>query len=232
MGDMTDVDRQIEELKEKALNCRACELCETRTNVVFGEGNPNTPLVLVGEGPGATEDLTGRPFVGRAGQLLDQALRENGITRKHIYICNVLKCRASLIENGTVRNRPPRVQEINACLPWLEQQLAIIKPLVILCLGGPAANVVIHKDFRMTKERGQWFSSPYAKYAMAALHPAYILRQNGEEFEAARASLVSDIAVARQKVIEAKREAQGIQAIQERQEVQETQTEEPKLSLF
>jgi DNA polymerase len=216
----TEIERQMEELRQKVLNCRACELCETRTNVVFGEGNPHTPLVLVGEGPGATEDLTGRPFVGRAGQLLDQALRENGITRKHVYICNVLKCRACLIENGSIRNRPPRIQEINACLPWLEQQLAIIKPLVILCLGGPAASVIIRKDFRMTKERGLWFPSPYAKYAMAALHPAFILRQYGENFESARASLVSDIAAARRKVIEAKREAE------------EKPKEEPKLSLF
>ena len=79
---MQDIEQRVEELKAKALNCRACELCETRTNVVFGEGNPDTPLVLIGEGPGANEDATGRPFVGRAGQLLDQALRENGITRK------------------------------------------------------------------------------------------------------------------------------------------------------
>jgi len=203
---MQDIEQRVEELKAKALNCRACELCETRTNVVFGEGNPDTPLVLIGEGPGANEDATGRPFVGRAGQLLDQALRENGITRKYVYICNILKCRASIMENGSVRNRPPRLSEISACLPWLQQQLEIIQPLVILCLGGPAANVIIHKDFKMTKERGIWFPTPYAGYAMAALHPAYILRQDGETFQAARTSLVADIAAARQKVIEAKKE--------------------------
>ncbi|HUV05861.1 MAG TPA: uracil-DNA glycosylase [Armatimonadota bacterium] len=203
---MPDIEERMEELKAKALNCQACELCETRTNVVFGEGNPATPLVLIGEGPGANEDATGRPFVGRAGQLLDQALRENAITRQHVYICNILKCRASIVEGGSVRNRPPRLSEVNACLPWLQQQLEIMEPLVILCLGGPAANVIIHKDFKMTKERGIWFSTPYARYAMAALHPAYILRQDGETFQAARASLVADIAAARQKVIEAKKE--------------------------
>jgi len=203
---MTDIEQRIEDLKAEAAECRRCELCETRTNVVFGEGNPVTPLVLIGEGPGANEDATGRPFVGRAGQLLDQALRENGITRKHVYICNILKCRASITENGSVRNRPPRLSEVNACLPWLQQQLEIIQPLVILCLGGPAANVIIHKDFKMTKERGLWFATPYARYAMAALHPAYILRQDGETFQSARASLVADIVAARQKVIEAKKE--------------------------
>lgn len=173
---------------------------------MFGEGNPVTPLIIIGEGPGANEDATGRPFVGRAGQLLDQALRENGITRKHVYICNVLKCRASIIEGESVRNRPPSSGEISACLPWLQQQLDIIKPLVILCLGAPAANQIIHKDFKMTKERGIWFETPYARYAMAALHPAYVLRQHDEALQSARESLVTDISAARAKVIEAKRE--------------------------
>ncbi len=204
---MTEIDDRLEELRSRALDCRGCGLCETRTNVVFGEGNPNTPLVLVGEGPGANEDATGRPFVGRAGQLLDQVLRENGITRKHVYICNVVKCRASIIEGKSVKNRPPRTDEVAACLPWLRQQLDIIKPMVILCLGAPSANQIIHRDFRMTKERGIWFTSSYAKYAMAALHPAYVLRQHGEEFEVARKQLSDDIAAARQKVVELKKEA-------------------------
>lgn len=200
-----DIVARMEELKAEAMQCRNCGLCETRTNVVFGEGNPVTPLVLVGEGPGATEDETGRPFVGRAGQLLDQCLRENGITRKHVFICNVVKCRASIIENGSVRNRPPATSEVQACLPWLQRQLEIMKPLVILSLGAPSANVIIHKDFRMTKERGQFFETPYAQQAIAALHPAYILRQDAATFQAARASLVQDIAAARLKVIEAKK---------------------------
>lgn len=204
---MSEIDERLDELKAQVLECRACGLCDTRTNIVYGEGNPNTPLVLVGEGPGANEDATGRPFVGRAGQLLDQALLENGITRKHVYICNVLKCRASLIEGKSVKNRPPSQTEIAACLPWLQKQLEIIKPLVILCLGAPSANQIIHKDFRMTKERGLFFPTPYATLAIAALHPAYVLRQHGEAFDVARASLVADIAAARKKVVELKKEA-------------------------
>lgn len=207
---MTEIEERLEELRSQTLNCRKCGLCETRTSVVFGEGNPNTPLVLIGEGPGATEDQTGRPFVGRAGQLLDQALRENGITRKHVYICNVLKCRASLIDGKSVKNRAPSPEEIRTCLPWLQAQLEIIKPLVILSLGAPSANQMIHKDFRMTKERGLFFETQYAKFAIAALHPAYVLRQHGEPFEEARASLVRDIAAARQRVIELKREAKAV----------------------
>lgn len=206
---MSDIVQRMEELKARALECRACDLCQTRTNVVFGEGNPDTPLVIVGEGPGAQEDATGRPFVGRAGQLLDQVLRENGITRKHVYICNVVKCRACVIEGDSIRNRPPTTTEISACLPWLEQQLEIIRPLVILSLGAPSANVIIHSGFRMTKERGMFFPSKYARYAIAALHPAYILRQAGASFEEGKALLSADIAAARRKVIEAKKEVQS-----------------------
>lgn len=186
--------------------CVACDLAKTRTHVVFGEGNPEAPLMLIGEGPGQNEDATGRPFVGRAGVLLDQCLRENGITRKHIYICNVIRCRACVVEAGRVKNRPPTPVEAEACSTWLNQTIAIIQPLVILCLGAPAANAIIHRGFQIMKERGQWFESRYAKYAMAALHPAYILRQEGEAYESARRSLVADIAAARVKVIEAKRE--------------------------
>ncbi|MDO8681920.1 MAG: uracil-DNA glycosylase [Armatimonadota bacterium] len=203
MGEIAD---KIEELKLSALDCRGCGLCETRSNVVFGEGNPETPLVIIGEGPGQNEDATGRPFVGRAGALLDQALLENNLTRKHVYIANVIKCRACITENGRTRNRPPSTSEINLCLPWLEKQLAIIQPLVILCLGAPSAKSIIHKDFKMTQERGKFFESKYVRYAIAALHPAYILRQDGETYELTRRQLVEDIAAARQKVIEAKKE--------------------------
>lgn len=200
-------DVLLQRLAEPALVCTKCDLSATRSKVVFGEGNPSTPLVFVGEGPGQNEDATGRPFVGRAGVLLDECLRESGITRKHIYICNVVKCRACLIEAGRVKNRPPRIDEIEACFPWLHQQLNIIKPLVIVCLGAPAANTLIHKNFRMMQERGQWFTtSPYARYIMAALHPAFILRQEGDAYISSRQSLVDDIEAARRKVIEAKKE--------------------------
>jgi DNA polymerase len=190
----------------RAATCVACDLAKTRTNVVFGEGNPEAPLMLIGEGPGQNEDATGRPFVGRSGVLLDQCLRENGITRKHIYLCNVVRCRACILEAGRLKNRPPTPEETKACSSWLEQTIEIVQPLVILCLGAPSASAIIHKGFKMMQERGQWFESKYTRYAMAALHPAYILRLQGEAYEAARRSLVGDIASARQKVIEARRE--------------------------
>lgn len=193
-------------LAERASVCVACGLAKTRTNVVFGDGNPEAPLMIIGEGPGQNEDATGRPFVGRSGMLLDQCLRENGITRKHVYLCNVVRCRASLLEAGRLKNRPPTPDESRACAPWLEQTIETIQPRVILCLGAPSASSIIHKGFKMMQERGQWFESKYTRYAMAALHPAYILRQQGEAYEASRRSLVEDIGMARQKVIEAKRE--------------------------
>lgn len=203
----SDNEARLASLAAEASVCTACDLSAGRTHVVFGEGNPAAPLVFVGEGPGQNEDATGRPFVGRAGILLDECLRENGMTRKHVYICNVVKCRACLIEGGRVRNRPPRADEIETCFRWLEQQLAIIRPLVIVCLGGPAASTLIHRNFRMTQERGQWFdTSPFCRYVTAALHPAFVLRQEGEAYDAARRLLVADIGAARLKVIQAKKE--------------------------
>lgn len=197
---------RLARLAERASVCVACDLAVTRANVVFGDGSPEAPLMLIGEGPGQNEDATGKPFVGRAGALLDQCLRENGITRKHVYITNVVRCRPTSVEAGRVNNRPPTPEETRACAVWLEQTIEIVQPLVILCLGAPAANAIIHKGFKITQERGQWFESRFVRYAMAAWHPAYILRLEGEAYAAARRALVSDIAAARQKVIEAKRE--------------------------
>jgi DNA polymerase len=203
----SDKAARVAELAEKASVCVACDLCESRTNVVFGEGNPNSPLVIVGEGPGETEDKTGRPFVGRAGALLDECLRECGMLRKHVFITNVVRCRPTLEEGGRLKNRPPRADEAATCVSlWLEPTLATIEPLVILCLGAPSANTIIQKGFKMMQDRGKFFPTKYARYAIAGLHPAYILRQQGEAYDAARATLVADIEAARKKVIEAKKE--------------------------
>ncbi len=195
----------IEALAVQASACANCELAAIRTQVVFGEGNPDAPLMIVGEGPGDREDLTGRPFVGRAGALLDECLAENRITRKHVYIANVVKCRACIVDGVRKKNRPPTPAEVIACNPWLTQQLEIIKPLVVLCLGSPSANALIHKNFKITQERGLFFDVPFAQHAIAALHPAYILRQHGQAFKDARDTLIADIDAARRKVIEAKK---------------------------
>lgn len=207
MSETSEKEVRVEALRQAAASCMRCGLGQERIHVVFGEGNPKSPLVLVGEGPGETEDKLGRPFVGRAGQLLDECLHACGIARRHVFITNVVRCRPTLIEDGRRRNRPPVAEEIQACVgAWLEPTLAAIDPLVILCLGAPSANTLIHKGFRMTQERGQFFETRYARYAIAALHPAYILRQQGDAFDQCRELLIQDIEAARKKVIEAKKE--------------------------
>lgn len=203
---MSEITERIEELRARCMDCTRCALADTRKNVVFGEGNPESPLVIVGEGPGATEDATGRPFVGRAGALLDECLAACKISRKHVWICNVVKCRACIIENGRARNRPPAPDEISTCTYWLEQQIEIIQPLVILSLGAPSAKFIIKKDFKMTQERGIVYPTKFARHAIAALHPAYILRQAGETFDGGKSLLVADIEAARRQVIEARKE--------------------------
>ena len=204
---------RLDEVCRQALTCTRCGLADTRTHVAFGEGNAAAPLVLIGEGPGENEDATGRPFVGRAGKLLDEVLRRAGMARHHVYIGNTVKCRASTLTDGRVVNRPPATDEMSACLPWLEQQLEIIRPIVVVCLGAPAANTIIHKGFRMTAERGKWFTtSTYAPWTLAAFHPAYVLRQHGPTYDQMVETLVQDLMNARQKVIEVKRERKAAAA--------------------
>lgn len=182
------------QLRAEALGCTACETAEKRRNVVFGEGNPESPLVLVGEGPGDQEDATGRPFVGRAGQLLDRALAANGLDRSHVYICNTVKCRACDWVDGKPRNRPPTDLETFNCRRWLVPQLAAIAPKVILAIGAPSAKNLIKPQFAITKERGKYFPCEYAKTAIATLHPSYILRQQSKTSDGRYALLVADIA--------------------------------------
>ncbi len=166
----------LEELANDARGCLACELASRRNNVVFGEGNPASPLVLVGEGPGDNEDKLARPFVGRAGKLLDQGLADAGLDRRMVYITNTVKCRAADWSRGKPVNRPPTPEETRTCRQWLIPQLGIIKPKVILCIGAPSAKNLIKKNFRITQERGNYFPCEFAKTAIATLHPSYILR--------------------------------------------------------
>ncbi len=183
----------LESLCQAALGCTACALAEKRRNVVFGEGDPHSPLVLVGEGPGDQEDASGRPFVGRAGQLLDRAIAQAGLQREQVYICNTVKCRACDWSSGKPQNRPPTDQETLACRQWLIPQLGFIAPRVVLCIGAPSAKNLIKPDFKITKERGKYFKCELAPIAMATLHPAYILRQSSSTDDGGFSLLVSDI---------------------------------------
>lgn len=158
-----------EDLKNDCMSCRKCKLCETRNNVVFGVGNPNADILFIGEGPGENEDLQGEPFVGRAGKLLDKMINAIDLDRnKDIYIANIMKCRPP-------KNRDPEKEEQEACIDWLRNQVALIKPKIIVCLGRIAAMKLIKPDFKITKEHGIFFNKN-GMIMMATLHPAALLR--------------------------------------------------------
>lgn len=150
------------------LQCRNCPLCQTRRNVVFGVGPENSPIMFIGEGPGQQEDLTGEPFVGPAGQLLDRMLSIIGLGRQNCYIANIVKCRPP-------QNRDPLLTEQDACFPWLEQQIKTIRPKIIVCLGRISAMKLIREDFRITKEHGTWTEIGGISYT-AIYHPSALLR--------------------------------------------------------
>ena len=157
-----------DELQKKCAECEKCELCQTRTNSVFGTGNRNADILFVGEAPGEQEDLSGIPFVGRAGQLLDKFLYAVDISREDVYIANILKCRPP-------KNRDPQPEEEDACIDYLREQVALINPKVIVCLGRISAMRLIKPDFKITQEHGQWFKK--GNYLMTAVyHPAALLR--------------------------------------------------------
>lgn len=158
----------LAELKNACGACRDCALCETRTNVVFGDGNPETKIMLIGEGPGEQEDLTGVPFVGPAGKLLDDMLEMIYLDRTKVYIANIVKCRPP-------KNRDPLTVEKDACIHWLREQTKIVSPKIIVCLGRIAAMEIIKDDFKITREHGQWFEKNGVKI-MAIYHPSALLR--------------------------------------------------------
>ena len=159
--------------------CRKCEIGSTRRNSVYGEGDPCAKLMVVGEGPGETEDKLGRPFVGRAGELLDKMLLAIDLPRGEVFICNTVKCRPTLDVGHRLGNRAPTPDEMRNCRPYLEEQIAIVRPRVILALGAPAAKSFMGERFSITKQRGQWFNGPNGTPVIATFHPAYILRQTG-----------------------------------------------------
>lgn len=159
----------LDQLREEVLCCQKCGLSATRHNVVFGVGAPGARIMLIGEGPGENEDLQGEPFVGRSGQLMDKMLEYAGLSRKkNIYIANMVKCRPPL-------NRDPAPDEIASCMDWLRNQTAILRPAIIVCVGRVAAVSLIQKDFKVTKQHGQ-FIEKNGTLMMGTFHPAALLR--------------------------------------------------------
>ena len=165
-----------ESLKRDCAGCRCCSLGETRHKLVFGVGNAQAEVMLIGEGPGEQEDLQGVPFVGPAGKLLDDMLEMIDLDRQKVYIANIVKCRPP-------RNRDPLSVEQVACRPWLDRQIALVNPRIIVCLGRIAAMALIREDFRITREHGQWFERD-GRRLMATYHPSALLRDVDKRPEA------------------------------------------------
>ena len=200
---MSTIRTQLQTLKTQASVCTACDLAKTRANVVFGSGDATAKLAVVAEGPSAADNHTTFPFSGPAGDLLDEVLAANGLTRGQIWLTNIIKCRAASLKGGVLKNRPPKSSEIKACSRWLDGELTLMQPSVILCMGAPAAKALIHRSFRITEERGVWFTNTlYAPFAMATFNPAYVLRQEGEDFEVVRQTVIDDIAETKRKLRE------------------------------
>ena len=160
----------------QALSCRNCPLCERRTNVVFGEGNPDARLMFIGEAPGYEEDMSGRPFVGAAGQLLDKMIKAMNFSREEVYIANIIKCRPK-------DNRTPAPDEISVCIPFLHQQIRLIRPEVIICLGATAAKALLNTANGISRMRGKWCNFENIP-VMPTFHPAFLLRQESAKRDA------------------------------------------------
>ena len=164
------------ELYANVRGCEACELCKNRTNVVIGEGDPRAEVLLVGEGPGRDEDLSGRPFVGAAGKLLDKMLAAIDLKREQVYIANVVKCRPP-------QNRTPLNDEAQSCLPYLRAQFALIQPQIVVCMGATAAKYVYDEQIRITRDRGVW-KQKKGVWFLPTYHPAALLRDESKKADA------------------------------------------------
>ena len=161
---------KLNEIKKECEKCQKCALSKTRNNIVFSDGVPNSKLMLIGEAPGYNEDIKGLPFVGRAGQLLDKILESVGFSRKkNIYICNTIKCRPP-------ENRNPEDSEKEACREYLDKQIEILKPKIILICGAVALHSMLGMRGGITRVRGKWFDGPYGSKMMPIFHPSYLLR--------------------------------------------------------
>jgi DNA polymerase len=168
-------------LRAAAQRCKACPLWKTGTQTVFGEGQSKATVIFVGEQPGNDEDLAGKPFVGPAGKLLDKALQEAGIGRSEVYVTNVVKHFKWEPKGKRRIHKKPNLREIAACRPWLEAELGVLKPKVLVCLGATAAQALLGKDFKVTQQRGKLITSELGNRAMATVHPSSILRAPDKE---------------------------------------------------
>lgn len=176
---MDDREKSLRELGRQVEQCRRCRLAGTRTRIVFGEGSPSAEVMFIGEGPGNQEDLSGRPFVGRAGELLTRIIeRGMGMSRSQVYIANLVKCRPT-VDMKMARDRPPDPDEVATCTPYLLRQVEIIRPRVIVALGSPSTKFLLKTETGITRMRGNWGEFNGIP-VMPTFHPSYVLRNGGE----------------------------------------------------
>jgi uracil-DNA glycosylase len=183
----------LPKLRQAAAGCTACPLHETGTQTVFGEGSSKAEVVFVGEQPGDQEDLQGKPFVGPAGKLFDKALEDAGIDRSQVYVTNVVKHFKWQARGKRRIHQKPNWSEIAACRPWLEAELEVIQPRVLVCLGATAAQALLGRDFRVSRQRGELVESDLAENVIATVHPSSILRADDEAREIEYRELVGDL---------------------------------------
>lgn len=177
----------LQEVKAKAAECRSCQLCQTRNKVVFSRGNPEARLMIIGEGPGQQEDLTGLPFVGKAGQLLDKILASANIDKdRDVYICNVVKCRPP-------GNRVPSPEEMNKCRPFLDAQIGFVSPRLIVLAGSTAVQAILKTKDPISRLRGRWFEHESGAKVMPVFHPSYLLRNDSREVGSPKWHMWQDI---------------------------------------
>jgi uracil-DNA glycosylase len=191
----------LDALRAAAARCTACDLYRNATQTVFGEGTTDAEVMLVGEQPGDAEDRAGRPFVGPAGRLLDQALEEAGIDRDRAYVTNVVK-HFKFERRGKLRlHKKPNAEEVHACFPWLEAELRVVQPRVLVLLGATAAQALLGSSFRVSRRRGEFLDSDLAPRVLATVHPSSILRAPDEEARAlAYKGFVADLTVVAQEL--------------------------------
>jgi DNA polymerase len=184
----------LRKLRESAKSCKACDLWKRGTQTVFGEGSPKARVMFIGEQPGNEEDLSGKPFVGPAGRLLDEAMVEAGIDRSAAYVTNAVKHFKWLPRGKRRIHSKPNAIEIAACRPWLEAEISVVKPAIIVCLGATAAQAMLGKDFRVSRQRGQFMRSELAPLITATVHPSSILRApDDEKRHAEKSQFIQDL---------------------------------------
>jgi len=184
----------LEKLRVASAGCRGCDLWVNATQTVFGEGPRAATVMFVGEQPGDLEDRSGHPFVGPAGRLLDAALAEAGIDRTRVYVTNSVKqFKFVPIERGRRLHKKPNAAEIRACKPWLQEEIRLVRPRIIVALGATAAQALLGKQFRVTRDRGKPLRSELAEAVLATVHPSAILRAPGESREEARREFIADL---------------------------------------